>query len=172
MGIEVRKVLIKDIDKLYKWWNDGEIMKSVGFPRGLGITKENIEEIINKSNKNSELLIVEVDNTSIGEFHYKSGEKSVEVGIKICEKSYQQKGYGKSVMKIMMNRLFSEFIIEKIVLDTCSENYPAQKLYESLGFEKIRYTKDSWKDQEGNSRSHIDYELTRRKWDEYGERLV
>ncbi len=166
-NILVRKATMEDIVVISKWWNDGRIMKSVGFPKGLGIKKEKIIEIIKESQNN--LMIIEVDKVKIGEFNYKIFGKKVEVGIKICEIDYQKKAYGKKVMSMMIDDFFSRGNIEKVILNTCSENFPAQKLYEKLGFEKIRFTKDSWKDQEGKMRSHIDYELGKKRM-EKGEK--
>ena len=47
---------------------------------------------------------------------------------------YQGKGYGKTAIKIMINRLIEEYKCEKIYLSTYIDNVNAIKLYESMGF--------------------------------------
>ena len=47
----------------------------------------------------------------------------------------------------------------KIVLDTDLENLRAQHVYERLGFRRLRINSGSWRDQLGQVRSSVDYEL-------------
>ena len=47
---------------------------------------------------------------------------------------YQGKGYGKTAIKIMIDRLVDEYKCKEIYLSTYSDNVNAIKLYESMGF--------------------------------------
>ena len=91
---------------------------------------------------------------------YNRGERIAEIGIKICEFSYQEKGLGRCILSLFLKELFS-MGFQKIILDTDLENTRAQHVYELLGFRKVRVRKDSWVNQIGEPRSSIDYELTK-----------
>ena len=55
----------------------------------------------------------------------------------------------------------------KIVLDTNLTNTRAQRVYESLGFRKVRTNIDAWKDQLGQLQSSVDYELVETDFTSY-----
>ena len=56
---------------------------------------------------------------------------------------------------------------DKIVLDTNMKNKRAQRVYESLGFRKVRVNIDSWTDQVGKLQSSVDYELVEKDFVDY-----
>ena len=96
---------------------------------------------------------------AIGEMAYFNlGDDTAEIGIKICEKNFQEKGLGRLVLSLLLKELFS-MGYKKIVLDTNLKNTRAQHVYELLGFRKVRIKKDFWKDQVGELQSVVDYEL-------------
>ena len=81
-----------------------------------------------------------------------------EIGIKICEASFQEKGLGRIVLSMLIRELFLKGYT-KIVLDTNMNNTRAQHVYEKLGFHRVRIHENSWKNQLGELQSSIDYEL-------------
>ena len=87
------------------------------------------------------------------------GSGKVEIGIKICEKTHQEKGIGRKALSLLIKSLF-DMGLTKIVLDTNLNNTRAQHVYELLGFQKTGVRMDSWRDQLGNLQSAVDYELT------------
>jgi RimJ/RimL family protein N-acetyltransferase len=87
-----------------------------------------------------------------------------EIGIKICEAEYQNQGYGKRCLRMLIESLFYDLKFKRIVLDTNAKNKRARHVYESLGFEKTGFHKDIWKDQNGVPQSSVDYELTRERF--------
>ena len=106
------------------------------------------------------LLVIEFGGRPIGECNYRSnGSGSAEIGIKICEADYQNRGIGRRALSMLIGWLFQNGC-SKIFLDTDLLNARAQHVYESLGFRKVRTNIDSWKDQLGRLRSSVDYELT------------
>ncbi|WP_345795609.1 GNAT family protein [Clostridium folliculivorans] len=82
-----------------------------------------------------------------------------EIGIKICDFNYQEKGYGTKALKLLISYLFDNLKVEKIILDTNINNTRAQHVYEKLGFKKIATRINSFKNQLGVFQSSIDYEL-------------
>lgn len=89
-------------------------------------------------------------------------------GWKICDFSYQNQGYGPKIIMMLFEFLFtdetinSKFPIEKIVWDTMLENKRAQYVYENkIGARKVGIRKGYWKDQNGQLRTAVDYELSK-----------
>ncbi len=172
MYIEKNNLLIRsavndDAEILTSWWNDGKIMAHAGFSNGLKTNKEDVlTQISNNLKGLSQRCIIEISNERIGECSYRLKDDYAEIGIKICDTNFQNKGYGTKLLKIVINFIFTDKSINntckinRVILDTDLENVRAQYVYEKLGFKKIRTNIDSWKNQLGVSRSSIDYELT------------
>ena len=143
-----------DAKQLAEWWNNGAVMAHAGFPNGLGTTEEEVAEDIGVG-----ALIIEEAGKPIGEANYRIvDDKVAKIGIKICVFDCQNRGIGKIVLSMLIRYLFDNGF-DKIVLDTNMKNKRAQRVYESLGFRKVRVNIDSWTDQVGKLQSSVDYEL-------------
>ena len=160
-GVSIRYAGPKDAKLLAKWWNDGSVMAHAGFPYGLGTTAEKVAESLKEdSDTCRRRLILEYENTPIGEMSYRNkGENTAEIGIKICEQQYQNRGIGKIALSLLITMLFDKGY-ETIILDTNLNNKRAQHVYETLGFIKTGVSYDSWRDQTGALQSAVDYKLT------------
>ena len=163
-NLTIRNATTKDADLLSSWWNDGAVMAHAGFPNGTGETASEIAKRLRKDTDESRRLIIEFAHRPIGEMNYTScqsdgSEHVAEIGIKICDPSEQEKGYGKIVLSMMISSLFQDFGYQKIILDTNLNNRRAQHVYETLGFKKLRVRENSWKNQLGELQSSVDYEL-------------
>lgn len=178
MKLEQGKLCIKNAEKedckqLVSWWNDGAVMAHAGFPNGLGTSEEKVQKQIAADNDDTRRhLVIWYDGNRIGEMSYsnlgdsleETGEDTIEnrtadIGIKICNPAFQEKGLGKIVLSMLIRELFSRGYT-KIVLDTNLKNKRAQHVYERLEFQKVNVRMDAWTDQVGEKRSVIDYELT------------
>lgn len=179
MRLEQGKLCIKnaeqeDCKQLVSWWNDGAVMAHAGFPNGLGTNEEKVQkQIAADSDDTRRRLIIWYDGNRIGEMSYanlgdsleETGEDTIEnrtadIGIKICNPTFQEKGLGKIVLSMLIRELFSRGYT-KIVLDTNLKNKRAQHVYERLGFQKVDVRIDAWIDQVGEKQSVVDYELTK-----------
>ena len=179
MELEQGKLCIKNAEKedcrqLVSWWNDGAVMAHAGFPNGLGTNEEKVQkQIAADSDDTRRRLIIWYDRNRIGEMSYVNlgdnleeiGEDAIEnhtadIGIKICNPTFQEKGLGKIVLSMLIRELFSRGYT-KIVLDTNLKNKRAQHVYERLGFQKVNIRMDAWTDQVGEKQSVVDYELTK-----------
>lgn len=161
-GILIRNATPADAALLCKWWNDGAVMAHAGFPLGLNTTEETIINKINQeTDDTTRRHIIVFDGVPIGEMNYIQANKdSCEMGIKICEAAYQNKGFGTKILSLFIKGLFEERKYKKIMLDTNLNNLRAQHVYEKLGFTKVRVNIDSWQNQLGEMQSSVDYELT------------
>jgi len=172
-NIVIRSATIEDAKQLNQWWNDGELMKDVGFPNGIGESLEDtIDNVKSREGKLSQLCIMEIDNKPIGELNYIIEEGGVAYpGWKICNLSYQNQGYGPKVIMMLLEFIFrdeainSKYPIEKIIWDTSLENKRAQHVYETkIGAKKIGVRENAWKDQLGNWRTAVDYEISKEEF--------
>lgn len=155
----IRNANISDVQMLCDWWNDGSIMSHAGFPKGLGIKCEEIET--------QGIFIIEYKNKPIGEMSFRNkGEGIAEIGIKICDLKNQNKGIGTTIIKLFIRCLFEVYKFEKITLDTNLNNKRAQKVYEKIGFTKVRINYDAWKNQVGDLQSSVEYELKKEDFTE------
>ena len=163
----IRSAFQNDAGQLVEWWNDGRVMAHAGFPKGLHIDEARVKQQL-CSDTNHKRLIIEKDSRAIGEMglHY-VGDKTAEIGIKICDLKMQDQGYGKQILSLLIQYLFEEGKMVKIILDTDLENERAQHVYEQLGFKKVRVNVDSWVNQLGEKRSSVDYELKRKHFKSY-----
>ena len=159
--ILLRNAVAEDASQLAAWWNDGAVMAHAGFPNGIGITAEEIvHSLATDSDDTRRRLILEYANCPIGEMCCRNqGNGKNEIGIKICERTFQEKGIGRIALSMLIRHLF-DCGYSTIVLDTDLENKRAQHVYEKLGFEKLRVNENSWKNQLGQWRSSVDYRLT------------
>ncbi len=161
-NITIRNAEKADCGQLAAWWNDGKVMAHAGFPMGLYTTAEKIAESISTDTDDTRRrLILEYENAPIGEMSFRNqGNGIVEIGIKICETTHQEKGIGRKALSLFIQSLF-DMGFTKIILDTNLKNTRAQHVYELLGFQKTGVRIDSWRDQVGNLQSAVDYELTK-----------
>jgi RimJ/RimL family protein N-acetyltransferase len=169
-NIFIRSASIEDAEILTKWWNDGSVMAHAGFPLGLNTTIEKtITQILENEHKISQRCIILIDFIKVGELNYNIIDHTAEIGIKICDATYQNQGYGKKILKMLISFLFDEISVEKIILDTNLKNLRAQNTYLKLGFRKLRTNIDAWKDQLGNLQSSVDFEMTKTDYLKRGE---
>ena len=150
-NIVIRNATVADAVLLETWWNDGKVMAHAGFPNGTGQTAESIaEKIKSDADRVHRRMIIELAGVPIGETSYGNVSDGIaEIGIKICDFSQQNQGYG------------------KIILDTNLNNKRAQHVYEQLGFRKVRERENSWRNQLGELQSSVDYELEKPEFIDY-----
>lgn len=167
-NVTIRNAGKEDAAQLAAWWNDGVVMAHAGFPLGLGTTPEKItSELETDSDFQRRRLMLLLESQPIGEMCYRILEDGcADIGIKICESRFQEKGIGRTALSLLIRTLF-DMGCPKIVLDTNLKNLRAQHVYETLGFRKLRINIDSWKNQLGKWESSVDYELTKEHFNDF-----
>lgn len=163
--LTIRDALPQDAPQLSAWWNDGRVMAHAGFPLGIQETVESIADSLRLDNERHRRLMILLEDTPIGEMSYRLiDDQTAEIGIKICDFSQQEKGYGKQLLSMLVTALFDDMHCTRIVLDTNLTNLRAQHVYERLGFQRLGVRTDCWRDQLGNLQSAVDYSLTREQF--------
>ncbi len=167
----IRSAAASDAEQLTAWWNDGAVMAHAGFPNGLGQSREEtLRQIARNEAGLSQRCIIEIGGALAGEMNYRLAENEAEIGIKICEAAYQNRGFGSRLLAMLIQFMFTDRAInepqklEKICLDTNLRNERAQHVYEKLGFDRLRVNENAWRDQLGAWQSSVDYEMTRTAW--------
>jgi RimJ/RimL family protein N-acetyltransferase len=158
MKITFRKATVKDSPQIQKWWQDGHVMAPVGFPKGLQVSLEEINQSLQYYEESSGefLLIIDEQGNAIGEFAYKLIDAEVATfDVKIGECSKQRQGYGEMAVKAGIEKIASFNKLKKIEINVSHTNEPALKLYEKVGFKKIGFLKDNWQNQLGESYSTV-----------------
>lgn len=142
-NIAIVKTSEKDLLNILELWNDGDVMKFVGFPNGLGVTIEGLNR-----------WLINIDNTELTE-HYSiyhdefgycgesfySVDKEHELGmldIKLFSKA-RGKGIARYAFEYAIDRAFGTGKCTRVYVDPNRDNEPAWALYRKIGFvETIR----------------------------------
>lgn len=172
-NIKIREAEISDANILTNWWNDGKVMAHAGFPRGLGTNIKEVEKQIKSyEGKLGKLCIIEIGNIPIGEMSYGIVDGFAEVGWKLCDENFQNKGYGTKIINKTFEFIFNDkkindtVNIEKIIWDTNLNNKRAQKVYEDkVHAIRVKVEKDAWEDQNGELQSSVLYEMPRERFE-------
>jgi RimJ/RimL family protein N-acetyltransferase len=157
----IRHATAEDVQTLCHWWSDGKVMAHAGFPNGIHTDAEKLMNKIVNETDIARRLIIEINSKRVGEMCYRIEDTISEIGIKICDFSYHEKGYGTRALIMLIHYLFNEMKVQKIILDTNINNTRAQHVYEKIGFRNVEVRIDAWEDQLGVLQSAVDYELNK-----------
>jgi len=171
MFIKIENLMIRNVEdtdakQLCTWWNDGKIMAHAGFFNGLGCTPEEISrDISTDTDRTHRRHIIELDGKPIGEMNYRRKGNAAELGIKICDFSEQEKGYGTKLLTAFIDALFRYYDFESMILDTNLKNERAQYVYEKkLGFRFVGIEKDAWRDPLGELNTMVNFRMSKAEW--------
>jgi RimJ/RimL family protein N-acetyltransferase len=109
--LRIRVAGIQNVDLFYNLWTDPRVMTNVGFPQGLPITREEIEERLRRpvESEFEQLLVVDIKRSSqsIGEcgMHLPNDEGIAETDVKLLP-SYWGHRYGVEIKKGLLAHLF------------------------------------------------------------------
>lgn len=93
----IRRALPTDAAQLAAWWNDGAVMAHAGFPNGIGTDADTVEKQL--LSDDTHRFIIESEGVSIGEMCWReTSPATAEIGIKICNPAYQNRGLGKTLL--------------------------------------------------------------------------
>lgn len=155
----IRSALPTDAAQLAAWWNDGTVMAHAGFPHGIGTDAQTVQKQLLSADTHR--FIVESEGLPIGEMCYrKTAPATAEIGIKICDAAYQNRGLGKALLRLFLDALFQQGF-SCIEVSTMLSNRRAQHLYEQLGFGEKTLVKDGWTAPDGTVYSYLTYKLYR-----------
>ncbi|MBS3972931.1 MAG: GNAT family N-acetyltransferase [Erysipelotrichia bacterium] len=133
--IIIKETETKDLDFLCDLWNNGEVMKWVGFPQGLGKHRDDMNpwfDAISKSGSAKHYSIYN-DSQFSGETFYRIKDDIAYVDIKLDPK-FHGKGIASYALSFCMTQIFINFPNLKVQVDPRITNTQAINLYTRLGF--------------------------------------
>lgn len=146
MVFETERLIIRlaqpaeeDIAIYHRLWNHPQVMINVGFPQGLGISKEDISAKLAQQDNapfDCRLLVVrKKDGTIIGEskLGYPDDNGVSSTDVKLFPEFWNQ-GYGSEIKQGLVNYLFSHLPqCQAIKADPAKTNIGSQKMQEHVG---------------------------------------
>ncbi len=169
----IRKSEEKDTPLFYSLWTNGEVMKFVGFPKGLKVTEEEIKDGILKQSEDeyNKPLVVQVKEPgeTIGECKLGLPDKNgiSETDVKLLPE-FHGKGYGKEIKKGLVDYLFTNTNCSGIKATPNKLNIASQKMQEAVGACKVGESSykfpDHMKEYTEDVHSYI-YILYRKDWE-------
>ena len=143
--VRLRLTRLEDLEFLQKLWNDGEVMRFVGFPQGMGIDERGMREwfrrLEERRGRDREHWIVEAEGEPIGEAYYRATDEycgyrasgMAEVDLKLAPE-FWGRGYGSDALRTLALHLFEKgFAV--LVVSPNLQNKAALRLYARMGFE-------------------------------------
>jgi RimJ/RimL family protein N-acetyltransferase len=136
--LTIKETQNEDLENLMRLWNDGDVMKYVGFPNGLNVTYEAIQRWHQNNHKSSvskHFSIYEANLGYCGETFYKIDESNdlATLDIKLM-KAARGKGIAMAALSNTLDIIFEAGLCGKAYVDPNPENLKAWALYEKLGF--------------------------------------
>ena len=137
--IKINETERKDLNNIMTLWNNGEVMKYVGFPEGLNITFERLNkwyDYMKLQTNSKHYSIYDEEKGYCGEAFYSYDELHDLASLDIKLFPFAQGGgIGYLGLKHSINELFANTNASRCYVDPHSENIKAWKLYDKLGFE-------------------------------------
>jgi RimJ/RimL family protein N-acetyltransferase len=141
----VRVATDQDADLLYELWTDPQVMSNVGFPYGLRVTQEEIENRLRESSDSEfeRLLVVELKATgqAIGQcmMHAPDGEGVAQTDIKLLPAFWGHR-YGVEVKRGLVAHLFTHTGCTAVQATPNVDNIASIKMQESVGGVRVGET--------------------------------
>jgi RimJ/RimL family protein N-acetyltransferase len=145
--VKIKETTIDDLNNVVSLWNDGNVMQFVGFPNGLGVTRESLEknwlQNINTSDKRRHYSIYHEDLGYCGESYYgieANGKAALD--IKLFFKS-RGKGIAYMGLKYAIEKAFTQGKATSVYVDPQKINSKALKLYSKFNFKEYPHPDSS-----------------------------
>jgi RimJ/RimL family protein N-acetyltransferase len=170
----VRTATVEDAGLVHELWTDPRVMANVGFPQGLRITREEIEEKTQKpfGSEFEQLLIVELAETEqpIGQclMHLPNEEGIAETDIKLLP-VYWGHRYGVEVNRGLLAHLFAHTDCVAVHGTPNVENVASIKMLEAVGGvrigEGVHEFPESMREYTAPVHYYV-YEVSRENWEQ------
>jgi len=145
MIIKGNKIVIKttkkeDLKLIQELWNNGEVMKWVGFPKGLNKSIDDVKKWwknLQNNNLAKHFVVFTRDNEFCGEVFYKKDPDNNRAGLDIkFLPNTQGKGLATESLELLINYIFAnEDEIDAVWTEPSEENKAARNLYSRCGLE-------------------------------------
>jgi len=136
--LSVRTATVEDVDLFYALWTNPQVMKNVGFPHGLRVTRNELEEKLSKqaSSEFEQLLVVELKATgqAIGEckLSHPDEEGVANPDIKLLPEFWGRK-YGVEAWRELVAYQFTHTASDAVQATPNVDNMASIKMQEAIG---------------------------------------
>jgi ribosomal-protein-alanine N-acetyltransferase len=134
----IRTATVDDVDLFYALWTNPEVMRNVGFPRGLTVTRDEIKDRLQEQGDSvfGALLVIELKATgqAIGECYASrpNDEGIAEPDVKLLP-AFWRHGYGSEVWRELVAYVFTHTDCEMVQGTPNVKNVASIKMQESTG---------------------------------------
>ena len=134
----IRKAIVADVDLYLALWNDPRVMTNVGFPQGLRISPEKIEEQMQRQSASefNRLLVVQLKATGVAIGECKLGPPDeggvAETDVKLLPAFWGHR-YGIETKRGLVNYLFSHTDCDSVQATPNIDNIASIKMQEAVG---------------------------------------
>lgn len=142
--MNINKTELKDLKNIELLWNNGQVMKYVGYPEGINTNQTKLNEwfsSIESSNDRAHYSIYQY-NYYLGELFYNAEkEDHIIIDIKLMPSAWG-KGIATYALSFLLDTIFDLYPQGVCFVDPHEDNVSAKRLYKALGFKDNRL---SWK---------------------------
>ncbi len=160
--VVLRPTRADDYGFLKSIWNDGRVMKWVGFPDGVGYTDDSLKRRFENRTKDPNFhhfIVWDKNGDACGEVHYDyvSSKRRAGLDVKIIPE-VQGRGYATEALTLVIDSAFNaETDLDEVYTEPIPENEAAQKLYARCGLRPKQRPPDL-----GQGKSY--WSLERNRW--------
>lgn len=146
--IYLSPVNIEDVEKYIEWFCDFTMTDGVGRSGEVMTIKGEKEYLENATNNKLDFAIVKLENDKLigncgfNEIDYK--HRKAEIGLFIGDENNRSKGYGKEILKLLLDYGFNYLNLNNIMLTVKSFNERAINCYQKVGFKEIGRRRKSY----------------------------
>lgn len=145
MNVEIRRFTAADIPFKVKWINDERNNQFLHYdlPLEEGKTLEWFRKVKDRTDRADYTITCDGEPAGlIGLINIDQRNRKAEYYITLGEERFKGQGAASRASRLLLEQAFSTFGLNKVYLYTEVENFPAQKLFEGLGFRKEGHLKE------------------------------
>jgi len=167
-AVRLRPVEPEDVELIHSWYVDADTARLAGErPRSLAARRRRLEQAVTEQGADPYAFMIvrlegELPVGRIDLFEIDHVNGSASLGLTIATQD-RRKGPGHRAIEILVRFGFEELRLERIWLDTDSENTVARRLHTSIGFVLEAYQRHRYV-QEGSFIDAIRLAMLRSEW--------
>jgi len=144
--IRIRPTRREDFSFLQALWNDGSVMRHLGYPNGMHVTDSCMERwwSITPQAQHSDArlssfatphcMLELIDGTPIGELLYSlDAHQRARIDLKLA-RAYWGKGLATEALQLTLRELFATSAVSRVIVEPAAENAAARQVLHRCGF--------------------------------------
>lgn len=148
MQVALRETTAADLPDLRALWNDGEVMRWVGYPSGLGMSAQQTAEWLAATSQDTtrhHFVVVEAELGFCGEAYYRvhpGGRAELDIKLRPAA---QGRGIATAALTLLIDAVFArEPEVDAVFTEPNSGNVAAERLYARCGLRPAPRPPELW----------------------------